>query len=133
MTFQVLILVQILIIRFCGVAVTHYDENFLYFGTTFAFSVIVSAIILNYVLGFNVSGLELIINTIGLVCFLAMGSVSLSNFDRFYGDNNKNKFKYYSHIKEIKYFFRVLSVPDRTRCVGHHNWTCVPRGSHLEN
>ena len=104
MTFQVLILVQILIIRFCGVAVTHYDENFLYFGTTFAFSVIVSAIILNYVLGFNVSGLELIINTIGLVCFLAMGSVSLSNFDRFYGDNNKNKFKYFSHIKEIKHF-----------------------------
>ena len=98
-----LILVQILIIRFCGVAVTHYDENFLYFGTTFAFSVIVSAIILNYVLGFNVSGLELIINTIGLVCFLAMGSVSLSNFDRFYG--SKIKFKYFfTHSKKYNIF-----------------------------
>ena len=57
---QLLILILILIVRF-GYAMSYdMDANLLICGTTVGFSIIVSAIILNYLLGGSASILEVI-------------------------------------------------------------------------
>ena len=47
------------------------------FGTIVGYSIIVSSIIFNYLTGASVSFLELIINTLAIILFIAVGGVSL--------------------------------------------------------
>ena len=53
------------------------DAQLLVFGTIVGYSIIVSSIIFNYLTGASVSFLELIINTLAIILFIAVGGVSL--------------------------------------------------------
>ena len=84
MTFQVCILVLLLIIRFGGhshsaLAFGTVNNNFFCQGTIVGFSIILPAVLVTYLLGGNVSILELVINLLGGVLFLILGGLALSH------------------------------------------------------
>merc|ERR1712241_1082170 len=74
----VLIIVLVLILRFGNPYYGgSHDAQLLVFGTIVGYSIIVSSIIFNYLTGASVSFLELIINTLAIILFIAVGGVSL--------------------------------------------------------
>ena len=82
--FQVLILILLLIIRFGGskhhaLILGSVNDSFLGQGTVVGYAIIVPAVLITYLLGGNVSILELVINLIGGVLFLVVGGLSIEN------------------------------------------------------
>ena len=76
---KVLILINVLILRFKVVLLADIDALLLTYGTIVGYIIIVSAIIANYILGANLSYLELIVNGLGIILFIAVGGVAFSH------------------------------------------------------
>ena len=64
------------------------SDNFLAYGTFVGFAIIVPAILLTYLLGANLTILELVIDVIGFALFLAAGIISIINHKDRYGHNH---------------------------------------------
>jgi len=74
----VLTIILVMIIRFSGFRITDIDANMLITGTTVAFSIIITSVILNHVLfGGNMSILEIVLDFFGILLFIASGAVSI--------------------------------------------------------
>ena len=72
-------MINVLILRFKGVMFGgDIDALLLTYGTIVGYIIIVSAIIANYLLGANLSYLELIVNGLGIILFIAVGGVAFS-------------------------------------------------------
>merc|ERR1711936_1571360 len=80
----VLIYILMIILRFGGsrhfaLTLGSVNDNFLGQGTVVGYGIIVPAVLVTYLLGGNVSILELVINLIGAVLFLVLGGIAISN------------------------------------------------------
>ena len=71
-------MINVLILRFKEVRFPDIDALLLTYGTIVGYIIIVSAIIANYLLGANLSYLELIVNGLGIILFIAVGGVAFS-------------------------------------------------------
>ena len=81
---QVCVVILLLIIRFGGsnhsaLTLGSVNDTFLGQGTVVGFAIIVPAVLVTYLLGGNVSVLELIINLVGGVLFLVVGGLAISH------------------------------------------------------
>eukprot|EP00092_Neocalanus_flemingeri_P027514 GFUD01029848.1.p1 GENE.GFUD01029848.1~~GFUD01029848.1.p1 ORF type:complete len:162 (+),score=31.10 GFUD01029848.1:37-486(+) len=59
------------------------DDDFLGQGTTVGYAIIVPAVLLTYLLGANLSILELFINFVGGVLFIAVGALAISYYQHY--------------------------------------------------
>ena len=86
----VLILIMVLILRFTlgSLALPGVDAAMITYGTIVGYIIIVSAIIANYLLGANISYLELIINGLGIILFTAVGGVNLDFYSKISGSSS---------------------------------------------
>ena len=86
----VLILIMVLILRFTlgSLALPGVDAAMITYGTIVGYIIIVSAIIANYLLGANISYLELIINGLGIILFTAVGGVHLDFYNKISGSSS---------------------------------------------
>ena len=86
----VLILIMVLILRFTlgSLALPGVDAAMITYGTIVGYIIIVSAIIANYLLGANISYLELIINGLGIILFTAVGGVNLDFYNKISGSSS---------------------------------------------
>ena len=78
------VLILLLIIRFGGsnhsaLSLGSVNDSFVGQGTVVGFAIIVPAVLVTYLLGGNVSILELVINFIGGVLFLVVGGLAISH------------------------------------------------------
>merc|ERR550519_908940 len=64
------------------------DQDFLGQGTTVGYAIIVPAILITYLLGANLSILELFINFVGGVLFVAVGAVTIAFWNN-YSSNSR--------------------------------------------
>ena len=71
------------------------DDDFLGQGTTVGYAIIVPAVLITYLLGANLSILELFINLVGGILFIAVGALAIS---------------YYQHQRCKLYYFYILTV-----------------------
>eukprot|EP00092_Neocalanus_flemingeri_P096412 GFUD01122729.1.p1 GENE.GFUD01122729.1~~GFUD01122729.1.p1 ORF type:complete len:144 (-),score=27.85 GFUD01122729.1:119-550(-) len=83
----VLILILLMIIRFGGanhsaLSLGSVNDSFLGQGTVVGYAIIVPAIVVTYLLGGNVSILEMVINLIGGVLFLVVGGLAIAHNGR---------------------------------------------------
>ena len=72
-------MINVLILRFKVVRFADIDALLLTYGTIVGYIIIVSAIIANYIIGANLSYLELIVNGLGIILFIAVGGVAFSH------------------------------------------------------
>ncbi|XP_023322659.1 uncharacterized protein LOC111697022 [Eurytemora carolleeae] len=56
------------------------DDNFLGTGVVVGFAIIVPACLLSYILGANISLLEIFINLVGGVLYVAVGAVTIQTY-----------------------------------------------------
>ena len=84
MLLQVLVLIVLMICRFANDGHRKTwgsdDHDFLGQGTTVGYAIIVPAVLLTYLLGANLSILELFINFIGGILFIAIGALAISYY-----------------------------------------------------
>ena len=59
------------------------DQDFLGQGTTVGYAIIVPAILITYLLGANLSILELFINFVGGILFIAVGALAISYYQHY--------------------------------------------------
>ena len=59
------------------------DQDFLGQGTTVGYAIIVPAVLITYLLGANLSILELFINFIGGILFIAVGALAISYYQHY--------------------------------------------------
>lgn len=79
----VLVLICLLMCRFGGrdmypLAIGDNNDNFLAYGTLVGFAIIVPAILFTYLLGANLTILELMTDVVGFALFLAVGIISVN-------------------------------------------------------
>ena len=87
-------MINVLILRFKVVRFADIDSLLLTYGTIVGYIIIVSAIIANYIIGANLSYLELIVNGLGIILFIAVGGVAFSH-------ENSTDYTLISFIKQI--------------------------------
>lgn len=56
------------------------DDNFLGIGTVVGYAIIVPAVLLTYLMGSNLSILELFINLVGGILFIAVGAITVQTY-----------------------------------------------------
>jgi len=88
----VLVFIVLMIARFGGpkgspISFGGYDDNFLGQGTVVGYAIIVPAVLLTYLMGSNLSILELFINLVGGVLFIAVGAITVQNYKNQYNGN----------------------------------------------
>ena len=129
---QVLVLIVLMICRFGNDGHRKTwgsdDDDFLGQGTTVGYAIIVPAVLITYLLGANLSILELFINLVGGILFIAVGALAIS-----YYQHQRCKI-YYCYILTvfIIIIFRCWSRHwYRYGCPRYHHWDCLPHWLHL--
>ena len=111
MFLQVLVLIVLMICRFGNDGHRKTwgsdDHDFLGQGTTVGYAIIVPAVLLTYLLGANLSILELFINFIGGILFIAIGALAIS-----YYQHHRCKLTFYKQLSFI------LFISDDGRATG---------------
>jgi len=83
----VLVFICLLLARFGGDSnLKHFggiDNDFLGIGTVVGYAIIVPAVLISYLIGSNLSILELFINLVGGILFIAVGAVTIQYYTAF--------------------------------------------------
>jgi len=91
------------------------DDTFLGQGTCVGYAIIVPCVLITYLLGANLSILELFINLIGGILFIAVGAVTISFWQNRYGNSTGMAMGVLSIITGIVFLIDFVFAIKNTR------------------